>query len=73
MGDDPHGLCIRAQGKGIFLFTKLSQISDWRTDCHWQPQNQQVETYVVQKYLSGPYLVGGKKVRRRQDAYSSIH
>lgn len=23
----------RAQGKGIFLFTKLSQISDWRKGC----------------------------------------
>ncbi|KAJ0394119.1 hypothetical protein P43SY_010005 [Pythium insidiosum] len=51
----------RAQGKGIFLFTKLSQISDWRTDYRWQPQSQQVETYVVQKYISNPYLVGGKK------------
>lgn len=52
---------FRAQGKGIFLFTKLSQISDWRTDYRWQPQNQQVETYVVQRYISTPYLVGGKK------------
>lgn len=52
----------RAQGKGIFLFTKLSQISDWRTDYRWRPENQQVETYVVQKYISNPYLVGGKKV-----------
>ncbi|RHY13276.1 hypothetical protein DYB36_010177, partial [Aphanomyces astaci] len=53
---------IRAQGKGIFLFTKLSQISDWRTDYRYkQPENQQVETYVVQKYISNPYLVGGKK------------
>ncbi|TMW55878.1 hypothetical protein Poli38472_008526 [Pythium oligandrum] len=51
----------KAQGKGIFLFTKLSQISDWRTDYRWQPQNQQVETYVVQRYISNPYLVGGKK------------
>ncbi|ETV74521.1 hypothetical protein H257_11044 [Aphanomyces astaci] len=52
----------KAQGKGIFLFTKLSQISDWRTDYRYkQPENQQVETYVVQKYISNPYLVGGKK------------
>lgn len=54
--------CDRAQGKGIFLFTKLSQISDWKTDYRWHPENQQVETYVVQKYISNPYLVGGKKV-----------
>ncbi|RHY29739.1 hypothetical protein DYB32_004882 [Aphanomyces invadans] len=52
---------ISAQGKGIFLFTKLSQISDWRTDYRYKPENQQVETYVVQKYISNPYLVGGKK------------
>ncbi|ETV94587.1 hypothetical protein, variant 1 [Aphanomyces invadans] len=51
----------KAQGKGIFLFTKLSQISDWRTDYRYKPENQQVETYVVQKYISNPYLVGGKK------------
>ncbi|KAH7488611.1 hypothetical protein PRIC1_007275 [Phytophthora ramorum] len=51
----------KAQGKGIFLFTKLSQISDWRTDFRWRPENQQVETYVVQRYISNPYLVGGKK------------
>ncbi|KAF0749447.1 hypothetical protein AaE_007043 [Aphanomyces astaci] len=60
----PIGKYVRhtAQGKGIFLFTKLSQISDWRTDYRYkQPENQQVETYVVQKYISNPYLVGGKK------------
>ncbi|TYZ59530.1 hypothetical protein PybrP1_003448 [[Pythium] brassicae (nom. inval.)] len=51
----------KAQGKGIFLFTKLSQISDWKTDYRWHPENHQVETYVVQKYISNPYLVGGKK------------
>ncbi|KAG7400772.1 hypothetical protein PHYBOEH_004578 [Phytophthora boehmeriae] len=54
-------LLLPAQGKGIFLFTKLSQISDWRTDFRWRPENQQVETYVVQRYISNPYLVGGKK------------
>ncbi|RLN93889.1 hypothetical protein BBJ28_00012938 [Nothophytophthora sp. Chile5] len=52
---------IGKYGKGIFLFTKLSQISDWRTDFRWRPENQQVETYVVQRYISNPYLVGGKK------------
>jgi hypothetical protein len=51
----------RAQGKGIFLFTKLSQISDWKSDNRSNPE-QQVESYVVQKYISNPYLVGGKKV-----------
>ncbi|CEG45296.1 tubulin polyglutamylase, putative [Plasmopara halstedii] len=51
----------KAQGKGIFLFSKLNQVSEWRTDYRWRPENQQVETYVVQRYISDPYLVGGKK------------
>lgn len=54
----------RSQGKGIFLFTKLSQVSDWKTDGRWrQSENPQAESYVVQKYISSPLLVGGKKVR----------
>lgn len=54
----------RSQGKGIFLFTKLSQVSDWKTDGRWRPsENPQAESYVVQKYISSPLLVGGKKVR----------
>lgn len=55
----------KAQGKGIFLFTKLSQISDWRTDYRWKPDNPSVESYVVQQYISNPYLVGGKKFDMR--------
>ncbi len=58
----------RAQGKGIFLFTDLKNITDWKkgetklekiTD-----PNKEVlapEVYVVQRYLSNPYLIGGKK------------
>lgn len=52
----------KAQGKGIFLFQKLSQISDWRTDYRWKPDNPSVESYVVQRYIANPYCVGGKKV-----------
>jgi len=26
-----------AQGKGIFLFTRLSEISDWKTDFKYKP------------------------------------
>lgn len=61
----------KAQGKGIFLFSKLSQISDWRTESRYSNVGNQsqgassasspAEAYVVQKYISNPYLIGGKK------------
>lgn len=51
----------RSQGKGIFLFTKLKEISKWRSEHRWKPDNVEVESYVVQRYISHPYLVGGKK------------
>mmetsp|Transcript_35286 Transcript_35286/g.45277 ORF Transcript_35286/g.45277 Transcript_35286/m.45277 type:complete len:401 (+) Transcript_35286:88-1290(+) len=55
-----------AQGKGIFLFTRLSEISEWRTDFKQRldrkdRQEPQVEAYIVQRYIMDPYLVGGKK------------
>ena len=59
----------RSQGRGIFMFTKLSQISKWKTDSKWRaddekkdrPEKPEAETYVVQKYVNSPYLIGGKK------------
>jgi tubulin polyglutamylase TTLL9 len=101
----------RAQGQGIFLFNKLSQvgtedewmvgwmddgcmhacstsqcsiktavslrhdcrcvchaapqISDWRRGCSWRPEEDDTapppETYLAQRYVDAPYLVGGKK------------
>lgn len=57
----------RAQGKGIFLFTKLNQISDWKKNYKWRPTNgddqqeEAVETYVAQRYIDNPYLIGGTK------------
>jgi len=51
----------KAQGKGIFLFNKLSQINDWKKDHRWKPDNPQAETYVVQRYVENPMLIGGKK------------
>lgn len=52
----------KAQGKGIFLFTRISQISDWKKDHKWKQDGQQhAETYVVQRYVDNPHLVGGKK------------
>lgn len=51
----------KAQGKGIFLFSKLSQINEWKKDHRWKPDNPQAEAYVVQRYLENPLLIGGKK------------
>eukprot|EP00440_Ansanella_granifera_P016875 gb/GFBE01018337.1/.p1 GENE.gb/GFBE01018337.1/~~gb/GFBE01018337.1/.p1 ORF type:complete len:480 (+),score=126.79 gb/GFBE01018337.1/:1-1440(+) len=67
----------KSQGKGIFLFDKLSQISQWRQDPKWmrvqkegeqkgrkdddEEEKKEAEPYVVQRYLSDPLLVGGKK------------
>lgn len=33
----------RAQGRGIFLFNKLSQISDWKKDHRWKADQPQVK------------------------------
>lgn len=51
----------RAQGKGIFLFNKLSQIAAWKSEYRWKPDTPGVEAYVVQRYILNPYLVGGRK------------
>jgi len=67
----------KSQGKGIFLFDKLSQVSNWRQDPKWlrkeeepsgrrgraeeEEEKKEVEPYVVQRYLSDPLLIGGKK------------
>jgi len=51
----------KSQGKGIFLFDKLSQINEWKNDNRWKPDNPQAEKYIVQQYISAPYLIGGKK------------
>lgn len=70
-----------AQGKGIFLFTRLSEISEWKTDFKsYRPGptaplkssaaaaaggTEDIEAYVVQRYLQYPLLVGGKKFDMR--------
>eukprot|EP01061_Rhynchopus_euleeides_P026186 TRINITY_DN42869_c0_g1_i1.p1 TRINITY_DN42869_c0_g1~~TRINITY_DN42869_c0_g1_i1.p1 ORF type:complete len:422 (+),score=170.28 TRINITY_DN42869_c0_g1_i1:105-1370(+) len=51
----------RASGKGIFLFTKISQISEWKKDHKWRQDGQHTETYVVQRYIENPHVVAGKK------------
>eukprot|EP01116_Phalansterium_solitarium_P022233 TRINITY_DN7268_c0_g1_i1.p1 TRINITY_DN7268_c0_g1~~TRINITY_DN7268_c0_g1_i1.p1 ORF type:complete len:435 (-),score=136.52 TRINITY_DN7268_c0_g1_i1:62-1366(-) len=55
----------KAQGKGIFLFNKLSQISNWKKDTRWNAEAPQAEAYIVQQYIANPYLVGGKKFDMR--------
>jgi tubulin polyglutamylase TTLL9 len=57
-----------AQGKGIFLFTRLSEISEWRPDLvrnmvkgggkGKDEDVKDVEAYVVQKYIQYPLLIG---------------
>lgn len=45
------------------------QISDWRRDHTWAPgqaqakeeEEEKAETYLAQRYVDAPYLVGGKK------------
>ncbi|CAK4749020.1 hypothetical protein LEN26_008737 [Aphanomyces euteiches] len=55
----------KAQGKGIFLFEKLSQISEWKKDHTYKIeggiQAKTSDTYIVQKYIENPYTIGGKK------------
>ena len=43
----------RSQGKGIFLFNKLQQIQHW--------ESHSAESYIVQRYINDPLLIGGKK------------
>lgn len=52
----------KSQGKGIFLFRKLKDITDWKKGEYQNEANKEIpETYVVQRYISNPYLIGGKK------------
>ncbi|XP_056588551.1 probable tubulin polyglutamylase TTLL9 isoform X1 [Triplophysa dalaica] len=54
----------RSQGKGIFLFRKLKDITDWRKDgtrSEEQKEEAQVESYVAQRYIENPYLIAGRK------------
>lgn len=59
-----------AQGKGIFLFTRLNEISEWKTDFKslrtgYKGDDKEVDAYVVQRYLQYPLLIGGKKFDMR--------
>jgi tubulin polyglutamylase TTLL9 len=60
-----------AQGRGIFLFKSLNEISEWKSEFKYKPsgekkvEEKEVEAYVVQRYLQYPLLVGGKKFDMR--------
>ncbi|XP_034551382.1 probable tubulin polyglutamylase TTLL9 [Notolabrus celidotus] len=54
----------KSQGKGIFLFRKLKDITDWKKDgtrSEEQKDTAQVESYVAQCYIENPYLINGRK------------
>ncbi|XP_048254915.1 probable tubulin polyglutamylase TTLL9 isoform X2 [Haliotis rufescens] len=55
----------KSQGKGIFLFKRLKDITDWKKGTEYQPisdaNKEGPETYVVQRYIENPYLIGGRK------------
>lgn len=52
--------------RGIFIVTKLSQISKWKSDSRWEKTREDSpETYVVQRYVTNPYLVAGRKFDMR--------
>jgi len=51
----------RSQGKGIFLFNKLNQITQWKNDTRYKPENNNAEPYIVSRYINNPLLIGGKK------------
>ncbi|KAI5617836.1 putative tubulin polyglutamylase TTLL1 [Silurus asotus] len=56
--------CGKAQGKGIFLINKLSQIKKWSRDSRtstFLTANSGKEAYVISLYIDNPLLIGGKK------------
>eukprot|EP01012_Entosiphon_sulcatum_P023367 TRINITY_DN28368_c0_g1_i1.p1 TRINITY_DN28368_c0_g1~~TRINITY_DN28368_c0_g1_i1.p1 ORF type:complete len:384 (+),score=63.10 TRINITY_DN28368_c0_g1_i1:946-2097(+) len=65
---DPGSLWIvkpsaRAQGKGIFIVTKLAQIKKWARE-KWSSEGApgaSKDQFVISKYVENPLLIGGKK------------
>lgn len=55
----------KAQGRGIFLVSKLNQLKKWSGGQRPSNQNLFREPYIVSRYISDPLLVGGKKFDMR--------
>lgn len=53
----------RAQGVGIFLINRLSQIKKWSRDGKSLSlgHHSSKDSYVISKYIENPLLIGGKK------------
>ncbi|KAJ9463341.1 putative alpha-tubulin polyglutamylase Ttll1 [Diplonema papillatum] len=52
----------RAQGRGIFIVTKLGQITKWAKQKWLQGESQSAkEQYIISKYVEDPFLIGSKK------------
>lgn len=51
----------RAQGKGIFLVNKLTQLKKWAVNSKLPFQSLMREAYVISRYIDKPLLIGGKK------------
>jgi tubulin polyglutamylase TTLL1 len=49
----------KAQGRGIFMVNKLSQVKKWASQRFGQANG--ASTYVISRYIGNPLLVGGKK------------
>merc|ERR1712013_69041 len=47
----------RAQGNGIFIINRLSQLKKWTNSSKYNS----AETYVISKYVEKPLLIGGRK------------
>lgn len=58
-----------------------AQISDWRRTYSWKPNTDEdgeaAETYLAQRYVDSPYLVGGRKFDLRiyvlVTSYNPLH
>ncbi len=55
----------KCQGRGIFLFTKISDVSQWKETKKYDHSSSSAEPYVVQRYINDPLLLGGKKFDMR--------
>ena len=52
----------RSQGKGIFLINKIGQVADWMKQYRSAKLLQEnIDPYVCQRYISDPFLIGGRK------------